>query len=197
MTVLETPAHSRSIGHRRASTTKRRVSSLGSHTFAMYTVPADAFLQMTEVKMHEELADAGVLSEFDESLGKAMFVSHQWLSDTHPDPDFQQLKVLQDALRNIVAGTSSISQDVFSEIVYGRGRGPTPGDFASGHLHIWYDYFSIPQSHDHRASQDRQTAIQSIPTYVARCEFFVVLCPALKHRDQKRTLSHATWGERG
>ncbi|CAE7667124.1 Ankrd17, partial [Symbiodinium sp. CCMP2456] len=147
--------------------------------------------------MHEDLADAGVLSEFDESLGKAIFVSHQWLSDTHPDPDFQQLKVLQDALKNIVAGTSSISQALFSEIVYGRRRGPAPGDFAPGHLHIWYDYFSIPQSRGGRASQARQTAIQSIPTYVARCEFFVVLCPALKHRDQKRTLSHATWGERG
>ena len=163
----------------------------------MYTVPADAFLQMTEVQTHEELADAGVLSEFDESLGKAMFVSHQWLSDTHPDPDFQQLKVLQDTLRNIVAGTSSISEALLSEIMYGRRRCPTPGDFASDHLHIWYDYFSIPQSHDQRASQGRQTAIQSIPTYVARCEFFVVLCPALEHRDQKRTLSHATWGERG
>ncbi|CAE7783600.1 Ankrd17, partial [Symbiodinium microadriaticum] len=169
----------------------------GSHTFVMYTVPADAFLQMTEVQTHEELADAGVLSEFDESLGKAMFVSHQWLSDTHPDPDFQQLKVLQDTLRNIVAGTSSISEALLSEIMYGRRRCPTPGDFASDHLHIWYDYFSIPQSHDQRASQGRQTAIQSIPTYVARCEFFVVLCPALEHRDQKRTLSHATWGERG
>ncbi|CAE7846844.1 ergic3, partial [Symbiodinium necroappetens] len=83
-------------------------NSLGHTTFVMYTVPADAFLKMTEVKMHEELADAGVLTEFDESMGKAMFVSHQWLSEAHPDPDFQQLKVLQDALKNIVAGTSKI-----------------------------------------------------------------------------------------
>ncbi|CAE7812455.1 unnamed protein product [Symbiodinium sp. CCMP2456] len=176
---------------------KRGDSISGSSTFGMYTVPADAFLQMTEVLMHEELADAGVFSEFDESLGKAMFVSHQWLSDTHPDPDFQQLKVLQDTLRNIVAGTSSISQALFSEIVRGRRKGPTPGDFTPGHLHIWYDYFSIPQSRGGRASHGRQTAIQSIPTYVARCEFFVVLCPALKHREQKRTLGYATWGERG
>ncbi|CAE7867537.1 unnamed protein product, partial [Symbiodinium necroappetens] len=36
------------------------------HTFVMYTVPADVFLQMTEVKMHEELVEAGVLTEFDE-----------------------------------------------------------------------------------------------------------------------------------
>ncbi|CAE7654007.1 unnamed protein product [Symbiodinium sp. CCMP2592] len=195
--VFPTAMDSASLVEFASALHKHRDSIPGSNTFVMYTVLAEAFLQMTEVKMHEELADAGVLSEFDESLGKAMFVSHQWLSDTHPDPDFQQLKVLQDAMRNIVAGTSSISQALFSEIVYGRRRCPTAADFASSHLHIWYDYFSIPQSRDRRASQGRQTAIQSIPTYVARCEFFVVLCPALKHRDQQRTLSHATWGERG
>ena len=159
----------------------------------MYTVPADAFLQMTEIRTHEELADAGVLTEFQESLGKAMFVSHQWLSDKHPDPDFQQLQVLQDALKNLAAGTSEISLPVVTEFLVGNKRRPTKSDFAPGHLHIWYDYFSIPQSRD----RDRQNAIQYIPEYVARCEFFVVLCPALKHRDQQRTLSLATWGERG
>ena len=181
----------------RSVSARKNVSSLGTDTFVMYTVPADAFLQMTEVKMHEELVDAGVVKEFDERVGKAMFVSHQWLSDAHPDPHFQQLRVLQDALKNIAAGSSTISLAIFSEIVHGRTRCPTPGDFASGQLHIWYDYFSIPQSSGGRASQRRQVAIQTIPAYVARCEFFVVLCPALEHSNQQRTLSHATWGERG
>ncbi|CAE7530956.1 unnamed protein product [Symbiodinium natans] len=171
--------------------------SISGTPFVMYTVPAEAFLEMTEVKMHEELADAGVLTEFDESLGKAMFVSHQWLSDTHPDPDFQQLQVLQDALKNIVAGTSRISLATFVEILNARVRCPCGDDFAFGHLYIWYDYFSIPQSSCHKASRERDSAIQSIPAYVARCEFFVVLCPALTHQDKQGTLGHATWGERG
>ena len=178
--------------------TKRASSLVHLGTpFVMYTVPAEAFLEMTEVKMHEELADAGVLTEFDESLGKAMFVSHQWLSDTHPDPDFQQLQVLQDALKNIVAGTSRISLATFVEILNARVRCPCGDDFAFGHLYIWYDYFSIPQSSCHKASRERDSAIQSIPAYVARCEFFVVLCPALTHQDKQGTLGHATWGERG
>jgi len=171
------------------------ISGLGSNTVVMYVVLADAFLRMTEVKTHEELADAGVLKEFDESLGKAMFVSHQWLSGKHPDPDFQQLRVLQDALENLAAGTSSMSLPAVTELHLGSIKCPPASDFAPGHLQIWYDYFSIPQSSD--ASHCRQTAIQSIPEYVARCYFFVVLCPALKHRDQQRTLSFATWGERG
>ncbi|CAE7249300.1 unnamed protein product, partial [Symbiodinium sp. CCMP2456] len=165
--------------------------------FVMYTVPADAFLQLKEIKTHEELADAGVLTEFDESMGKAMFVSHQWLSEAHPDPNFEQLKVLQDALINIASGKSRVNLPIVAEIFHGRSSCPTADDFACGHLHVWYDYFSIPQDSGHRASRSRQSAIQSIPAYVARCEFFVVLCPAFKHRDQQRTLSHSTWGERG
>ena len=162
----------------------------------MYTVPADALVQMTEIKTHEELLDAGVVTEFDESMGNAMFVSHQWLSDTHPDPYFQQLQTLQDALKNMVAGTSKVYLPVCSEILNGRRRCPTAADFASG-LYVWYDYFSIPQGAARPESLVRQNAIHSIPSYVARCEFFVVLCPAFKHTDQDRTLSHATWGERG
>ncbi|CAE7768290.1 ANKRD17 [Symbiodinium sp. CCMP2456] len=174
----------------------RSDGSSGDVAFAMYTVPAEAFLQMTEVKMHEELLDAGVITEFDESMGNAMFVSHQWLSDTHPDPCFQQLRTLQDALKNMMAGTSKVYLPVCSEILLGRRRCPTANDFASG-LHVWYDYFSIPQGAARQESVVRQNAIHSIPSYVARCEFFIVLCPAFQHSDQERTLSHATWGERG
>ncbi|CAE7274343.1 unnamed protein product [Symbiodinium natans] len=169
----------------------------GDTMFAMYTIPALAFLQLTEVKMHEELEEAGLLREFDETMGKAMFVSHQWLSVQHPDPSFEQLKVLQDALRNIASGSSRVNLPIVAEIFHGRSPCPTAADFASDRLHIWYDYFCCPQGRSELAAQNRRHAIESIPAYVARCEFFVVLCPAFKHRDQQRTLSHATWGERG
>ena len=56
--------------------------------------------------MHEELIGAGALTEFDESKGKAMFVSHQWVSDTHPDPECEQLRVLQHTLINLASGSS-------------------------------------------------------------------------------------------
>ena len=32
-------------------------------------------------------------------LGKALFVSHQWVGKRHPDPEFTQFSVLQDALK--------------------------------------------------------------------------------------------------
>ncbi|CAE7214006.1 Ankrd28 [Symbiodinium microadriaticum] len=52
----------------------------------MYTVSVASLLAMREIQMHEELLRAGALVPFEESLGSAMFVSHQWLSNDHPDP---------------------------------------------------------------------------------------------------------------
>jgi len=36
-------------------------------------------------------------------LGKALFVSHQWLGKRHPDPEFTQFSVLQDALKHMMS----------------------------------------------------------------------------------------------
>ena len=163
----------------------------------MYTMLAEILLQLTQIKMHEELIQAGALIEFDESMGKAMFVSHQWLSDTHPDPRFEQLRVLQETLINVSAGTSRVNVPVATEILHGRLSCPAPSDFNLTRLHIWYDYFCCPQALLPHAEKTRHRAIHSIPAYVARCEFFVVLCPAFKHVDSGSTLSQSTWGERG
>ena len=45
-----------------------------------------------------------------------MFVSHQWISDCHPDPHYQQLKVLQDALRNLLSGKVPLKPHFFDSI---------------------------------------------------------------------------------
>ena len=169
----------------------------GDPTFPMYTMPAKVLLQLTEMKMHEELIQAGALAKFEDSMGKAMFVSHQWLSDTNPDPRFEQLPVLQSTLVNITAGTSRVHVPLVTELLHGRLPCPGASDFNLTRLHIWYDYFCCPQGSLPFAEKNRQRAIESIPAYVARCEFFVILCPALKHLDSGRTLSQATWGERG
>ena len=77
---------------------KRRdvsISNKPEMIYPMSTVPLDALLIMKEVRPHQELLQDAILVEYQSNLGKAMFVSHQWLTATHPDPKFQQLKVLQ------------------------------------------------------------------------------------------------------
>ncbi|CAE7375517.1 ANKRD44, partial [Symbiodinium pilosum] len=163
----------------------------------MYTVPMDVLLQMKEVRTYEGMLESGSLVEFEEQMGQAMFVSHQWLSIHHPDPDAEQLRTLQRALNNILSNASQVRLPAATEIYLGRVQCPTVHTFKAGRLFAWYDYCCCPQGASDDAARDRQEAIDSIPVYVARCRFFVILCPALRHSDLNFTLSQQTWSQRG
>ncbi|CAE7898472.1 ANK2, partial [Symbiodinium sp. KB8] len=155
--------------------------------FPMYTVASDVLLKMTKVEPHEKLKESGQLVNFSDDLGKAAFVSHQWLTQQHPDPDFRQMGILQDAVRRILSSSGSISLDPVTEAVVQKAKPLPMKDFQMQALFFWYDYFSCPQlqdptqvAHDHEADIPQQSsAINSIPAYVARCEIFLALCPVL------------------
>ena len=49
---------------------------------------------MTKLQPHEELLSEGSLTIFQEDLGRAGFVSHQWVGEGHPDPEFEQMKAI-------------------------------------------------------------------------------------------------------
>lgn len=160
----------------------------------MFTVPLWIFLKMTEIHPHEELLEAGSLCQFDDSLGRALFVSHQWLGIQHPDPSFEQLLVLQKALMDLISGACRVSLPPVIELWFGRLRLPTAADFNAQGLFLWYDYFSIPQSEENIES--RQKAISSIPCYISQSFFFMILIPAVQH-ENGRILSFESWAERG
>ena len=162
--------------------------------FPMYTVPMRKLLLMQQVKPHEELLEQGIVVVFDESMGKAIFVSHQWLGRKHPDPYSHQLKVLQNALRNMLAGMTYISPAVNHEAMYGHSAISFVDDLQATTIFLWYDFFSCPQADEHHA--ERHNAIACIPSYVTRCEHFVILCPGLGH-ESGEILCQKTWEERG
>ena len=78
------------------------VSVSPSHTFEMYVVAAEVLMSMSDLSPHEQLLEDGSLVVFDDRKGNAMFVSHQWAGSDHPDPNLEQFRVLQDALRHIL-----------------------------------------------------------------------------------------------
>ena len=90
----------------RAATT--RPLGLAPQFFPMWTVPLETLMSMTTIRPHQELLTEGALVKYHSDLGQAIFVSHQWLSSTHPDPDCKQLKVLQEALRNLLSGAARV-----------------------------------------------------------------------------------------
>ena len=130
-------------------------------------------------------------------------MSHQWAANRHPDPTGEKLKVLQEALGNILAGKAAASPAVEVEMLYGRVSPYSKAKLSSVHIYIWYDYFSVPQfnledeSLNKDVCVDQPKAIASIPGYIAACEFFVALCPTMRHADTSTTLNRYTWQKRG
>ncbi|OLQ14426.1 Ankyrin-2 [Symbiodinium microadriaticum] len=173
--------------------------------FPMYTVASDVLLKMTKVEPHEKLKESGQLVNFSDDLGKAAFVSHQWLTQQHPDPDFRQMGILQDAVRRILSSSGSISLDPVTEAVVQKAKPLPMKDFQMQALFFWYDYFSCPQqqnptqvAHDHEEDIPQQSsAINSIPAYVARCEIFLALCPVLPSDSEGKVITAGSWSRRG
>ncbi len=163
----------------------------------MFTVLLQTLLSMTEIRSHEELFDRGELYNFIAEMGKAIFVSHQWASFSHPDPAAKQLGVLKKCLENLMSGQSKIHLPPVVELYGGRVKCPTTA-FYQQSLYIWYDYFSVPQGTGIQATEKRALAIGSIPSYCAEAHLFVVLCPSIPHADLEGTvLGYDSWSDRG
>lgn len=170
--------------------------------FPMYTVPVLYLLQMVQIKPHEKLKDEGALTVFDKSMGRAAFVSHQWISLENPDPEGKQFRVLQDALGNMMRESATLCPDVTQGMYIGGSRLSTDM-IRSRPLFIWYDYFCAPQGKDPFqtwtfADMSRcSNAVESIPAYIDRCELFFVLCPVVPSLDRSELFGPATWASRG
>eukprot|EP00439_Symbiodinium_sp_Y106_P021242 s586_g2.t1 len=165
--------------------------------YPMYTLPLQILMDMTRVSPHEELRDAGFVVEFDQSMGRALFVSHQWLGWSHPDPKGLQIQVLKEACANILSGKSRISAPVgeeMGELEQGHPKKDSKTTFTERRLFLWYDYFCCPQK---SMAADAKLAIDSIATYSSRCELFVILCPEMEHADRALGTDLSTWAERG
>ena len=132
---------------------------------------------------------------FDESMGNAAFVSHQWVSSKHPDPDFEQMHVLLDALRRLLYSQGTAFPNYITEAFLPDVRGVSHEEFQARPLFVWYDYFSVPQRVVD--SNQQAEAISSIPAYVAKCRFFLALCPTIDCPAQGKVLNAASWMKRG
>lgn len=172
--------------------------------YPMFVMKVSDALELTVIEDHQELLAKCKVTVFTPGM-EVIFVSHQWLSRAHPDPDRSQFAVLQDALRNVIGGmrvmecgrtsVSPLGSDSFRSYLAGE-RGRRLAD-----AHIWYDYFAIPQVTSPRASanvcEELGAAVSSIPAYIDNCEHFFVLAPPLLHKDHGGLCNRHSWSERG
>ncbi|CAE7476138.1 unnamed protein product [Symbiodinium microadriaticum] len=187
------------VQHAEALRKERRSSTLDL-LFPMYVVPLNTALEMSEVRSHEELLAENSLIQFDESKGRAIFVSHEWSGTQHADPEGEQLAVLQNALRHMLRARDRVPIDVTTEILFGQQQGLKTSEMHDQPLFIWFDYWCVPQLQlsvaGLQVETSQQKALDSIPAYVEKSCYFFILCPHVRHQNSGQLLSKRTWATR-
>lgn len=65
-------------------------------------------------------------------------MSHQWAGFDHPDPQFQQLSVLQQVLRQLLTTDMPINTNIMTRVVLGYNQCILPQEWREKPLLIWY-----------------------------------------------------------
>ncbi|KAL1519160.1 hypothetical protein AB1Y20_003420 [Prymnesium parvum] len=135
-------------------------------------------IYMQKFTDHEALRDSGKLLFIDnyDALTAftrdhvTVFLSHEWLGLTEPDPTGIQFRAAVRACCSLAAR-----------------EGVSTSDF-----YIWLDYSSVPQ----QSVLLMQLAINTLSAYAGACKYFLVVAPEAKH-ETGRECSHKTYSRRG
>jgi hypothetical protein len=111
-----------------------------------------------------------------------IYVSHEWTGTDLPDPDGTQMYHLLVLLERLQKGmVSRTDMDAFHSLFYKQNVTTTADDWKrildSEKTYIWYDGFCVPRSR-------REDGFRSIPTYIRRCDFMILLVPGCTHFDR-------------
>ena len=140
-------------------TLQRRMSTATVVSYDMYLLNLSTMLKLFGTSSqrkknlhlcHQTLLENGELTRFEDlPLGSfTLFVSHEWLSQTHPDPIGAQLSTMCSVLRNLRdAKFPQVNMDVIHRLTYKHNFTTTSREWKSllSNAYIWYDWWSQPQ----------------------------------------------------
>ena len=147
--------------------------------FPLCTMPLTRLREFGRLVSYEEARDANVLVCCD-SWEKAtsfaarhplIFISHQWLAFSTPDPHLAHYPIMIRAVELLAEKHGLALED----------------------CHIWCDYHSIPQAND----ATKTLAIGSIGLYAACTCHFIVCAPETFHLDTRLRCDNETYLARG
>ncbi|CAE8644627.1 unnamed protein product [Polarella glacialis] len=173
-------------------------------TFPMYVMPLQTALELTETPPHQDLLQQGKLIEATDDM-EIIFLSHPWVANGTPDPEFKQFSVFQGALKNLFIGMKiQICPGAAGMLpLFDADNRLTQNNKQHGlaSAYLWYDYFGIPQiverTEDQNVGAELQKAVDSIPAYIARCQHFFILAPPMMHVHRGYLVNTQAWSERG
>jgi len=133
---------------------------------------------------YDELQNRGDLVKWRYIPPKSttIYISHEWTGTDSPDPDGNQMYHLLLLLERLQKGEiSRTDMDAFHSILYKQNHTTTAREWKrilnSDKTYIWYDGFCVPRSR-------REDGFRSIPSYIRRCDFMIILVPGCTHFDR-------------
>ena len=178
-------------------------------TFPMMVMKMSTFMSLDKMKPYEEMIQNESVFEWKQEMGKVFFLSHQWTSFSHPDPEAEQLKTAQGFLGKVAEGKIKslfATEEEWLAFHYKETNrflqfDPVTEEQMAGDVqdgYVWLDYASVPQAADPAAEEQRLRAIDSIPFYVDHALCFMAIVPKVEHKDLKGTFcTYKSWMERG
>jgi len=145
--------------------------------FPTTAMPVNTFMQMKRLEPFGSCLKNGLTVQDIPDGAIILFISHQWLSFAHPDPEGVQLRTLQRVLLGMLSGRTLDIMDEASWLALSKNssflstseflqlfpfhRGLAAEDFTKElqDAYIWLDYFSVPQP---ASAQEQQELISGI-----------------------------------
>lgn len=111
-----------------------------------------------------------------------IYISHEWVGTDHVDPRGVQLKHLVLLLERLHKGeVDRTDMDVFHSLLYKQTHTTTAEDWKDildpHTTYIFYDGFCMPK-------EEREEGFRTIPEFVKRCDFMIILAPGCMHFDK-------------
>ena len=162
----------------------------------------DVIRQLGEFTSHEKVREQGHLHVFDtyEMLSDftkkhaTLFVSHQWLSFTDPDPKKQQYQALLEACDALCNFKGLAAKDLYiwlecvpPALLWTQPKRSGIERCAPRSLCLC-SFSSIPQINN----MIKQLAIESLAVYASLCRYFISLAPDTMHADTSLVCDEAS-----
>jgi len=112
----------------------------------------------------------------------AIYVSHEWTGTDRPDHDGTQMYHLLLMFERLKNGEiKRTDMDPFHSLIFKCNHTITAKEWKRilkpEKTYIWYDGFCVPKSR-------REDGFRSIPSYIRRCDFMIILAPGCTHFDR-------------
>ena len=138
----------------------------------------------SKIEQYKEFRDRGelILWKYVPPDSTIIYISHEWVGKTHPDPQGDHFYHLVLLLERLLRGdVDRTDMDAFHSLLYKHNCTTTAEEWRCmldpEKTFIFYDGFCV-------SKEERDEAFRFVPEIIKRCDFMIILAPGCTHFDK-------------